>query len=409
MNKKRLLFKLFAVMAVAIIAAGCTPKKSETQNQTPLTDFQMDGTTIEKYIGNETSVVIPDSVTSIGDGAFNYSQLTSVIIPNSVTSIGNMAFHNSQLTSVTIPDSVTSIGQQAFHNNQLTSVTIGRNVTAIGMFAFSNNQLTSVTIPNSVTVIGDSAFSNNQLTSITIPNSVTTIGDNAFADNQLTSVTIPDSVTSIGSRVFAGNPMNDDSSFEILKVMYVNATSGLRGRAEPSVNSSVVRTFPHGQRLVVHERGESATIDGITDYWYKTYFGNDMWFFGGYLSESYPLDAPALHGRWHQKSDTVLQGHSCGMAFCYENFSNIYSFSAEGSYGKANPFFFEHDGKWSLDGNIITIQFKEYDMDAHDWAPDEITDTIQLITGNQNNISLIYQDGNLLELVRCDDPHARNW
>ena len=64
-----------------------------------------------------TSIVIPDSVTSIGSDVFyGCSSLTSVIIPDSVTSIGDDAFNScSRLTSVVIPDSVTSIGYWAFY------------------------------------------------------------------------------------------------------------------------------------------------------------------------------------------------------------------------------------------------------------------------------------------------------
>jgi hypothetical protein len=154
-----------------------------------------------------TSLIIPDSVTSIGDNAFYNNQLTSVTIGNSVTSIGTEAFASNQLTSVTIPDSVTSIGQSAFAYNQLTSVTIPNSVTSIGRSAFERNQLTSVTIPNGVTDIGADAFAYNQLTSVTIPNSVTTIGGGAFRNNQLTSVTIPNSVTAIYGLVFANNQL----------------------------------------------------------------------------------------------------------------------------------------------------------------------------------------------------------
>ena len=70
------------------------------------------------YLNNElvTDLVIPDSVTSIGDCAFpGCTGLTSVTIPDSVTSIGNNAFNDcTGLTSVTIPDSVTNIGEKAF-------------------------------------------------------------------------------------------------------------------------------------------------------------------------------------------------------------------------------------------------------------------------------------------------------
>ena len=127
-----------------------------------------------------TSVTIPNSVTSIGYGAFEKNQLTSVTIPNSVTSIGNSAFSSNHLTSVAIPDSVTSIENYAFYGNHLTSVAIPDSVTSIENYAFYGNKLTSVIIPNSVTSIGYGAFEKNQLTSVTIPDSVTSIGDSAF-------------------------------------------------------------------------------------------------------------------------------------------------------------------------------------------------------------------------------------
>ena len=153
-------------------------------------------------------LTIPNSVTSIGDGAFyDCSSLTSVTIPNSVTSIGADAFYScTSLTSVTIPNSVTSIDKYAFSGcESLTSITIPDSVTSIDDSAFKNcTSLTSVTIPNSVTSIGDSAFSScTSLTSVTIPNSVTSIGDRAFDDcTSLASVMIPNSVTSIGRYAF---------------------------------------------------------------------------------------------------------------------------------------------------------------------------------------------------------------
>ncbi len=63
------------------------------------------------------NTIIPDSVTSIGEGAFrDCSGLTSLVIPEGVKSIGRCAFEGcSGLTSLVIPESVTSIGNYAFY------------------------------------------------------------------------------------------------------------------------------------------------------------------------------------------------------------------------------------------------------------------------------------------------------
>ena len=157
-----------------------------------------------------TNVTIGNSVTSIGKRAFlGCASLTSVTIGNSVTSIGNYAFSCCEsLTSVTIPDSVTSIGHYAFAQcTSLTNITIPNSVTSIGEEAFGScTSLTSITIPNSVTRIEYCTFGGcTSLTSVTIGNSVTSIGVVAFENcESLTSITIPNSVTSIDVSAFSG-------------------------------------------------------------------------------------------------------------------------------------------------------------------------------------------------------------
>jgi hypothetical protein len=155
-----------------------------------------------------TSVTIPGSVTSIGDGAFYESSLTNATIKNGVTSIGDEAFYGTRLTSVTIPSSVTNIGNYAFaYCYSLTSVTIPDSVISMGVYAFYDcTSLTNATIGSGVTSIGEFAFEScYSLTKVTIGNGVTSIGEFAFEyDYGLTSVTIPGSVTSIGNGAFYG-------------------------------------------------------------------------------------------------------------------------------------------------------------------------------------------------------------
>lgn len=78
--------------------------------------FEITDGVLTKYLAyNEEVVVIPDTVTEIGSGAFAWkSSVTSVIIPNTVTKIGDEAFKECGLTSLTIPSSVTEIGSKAF-------------------------------------------------------------------------------------------------------------------------------------------------------------------------------------------------------------------------------------------------------------------------------------------------------
>ena len=167
-----------------------------------------------------TSVTIPNSVTYINDLAFSScSGLTSINVDANNSKYDSRENCNAIIETATntliagskstvIPNSVTSIGNHAFNScSGLTSITIPNSVTSIGDYAFSGcSGLTSVTIPNSVTSIEEGVFGNcSGLTSVTIPNSVTSIGGYAFGGcSGLTSVTIPNSVTSIGRAAFNG-------------------------------------------------------------------------------------------------------------------------------------------------------------------------------------------------------------
>lgn len=156
-----------------------------------------------------TSINIPSSVINIGESAFKCISLSSITVdsnnryyssengvlfnkakatlleyplgntrasysvPNSVTSISDGAFMSCRnITNVTIPDSVTSIGKNVFYNcTNLTNLTIGSGVTSIGMAAFEDcSGLTSVTV-NAITppTLGSYAFDNTNYCTIYVP------------------------------------------------------------------------------------------------------------------------------------------------------------------------------------------------------------------------------------------------
>ena len=172
---------------------------------TTITKSMLDEIRVQKHI---THVIIPESVTSIGEGAFSECKsLASVTIPDSVTSIDDSPFYGCKsLTTINIPYSITSIGIGAFAEcESLTTINIPESVTSIGKNAFVRcKSLTSVTIPDRVTSIGSWAFRFcSSLTTINIPERVTSIGKHTFLGcTSLTTIDIPESVSSISLYAF---------------------------------------------------------------------------------------------------------------------------------------------------------------------------------------------------------------
>ena len=201
------------------------------------------------FCSSLSEIVIPSSVTSIGDGAFSCCHsLSEIVIPSSVTSIGDHAFSGcDSLSEIVIPSGVTSIGNYAFSGcSSLKYISIPKSVIGLNgnpfvewkgkleclspnfvyeddilfnkdksrIISFRNQNVESYVIPSSVTSIGKGAFTGcYSLSEIVIPSSVTSIGDGAFSFcRSLSEIVIPSSVTSIGDWAFS----NCDSLSEIV-------------------------------------------------------------------------------------------------------------------------------------------------------------------------------------------------
>lgn len=225
-------------------------------------------TSVGEYLFNgESSIIsisLPNSLRSIGVGAFAYTDISVVTIPEGVTKIEPGTFaYCSELASVTLPDSLQEIGKNAFTSctgldnvilplglksvgaqafsscTAMQAVSIPNTVKTVGAYAFSGAGITranlfdsveqleegvfsscaslkSVRLPGSLTKIPDYFFSGcKSLKSLQIPDTVTEYGDYAFGRCGFTEFTVPAHITQMGSNVFQGCP--DLVSVEMLE------------------------------------------------------------------------------------------------------------------------------------------------------------------------------------------------
>ncbi|MDE7093471.1 MAG: leucine-rich repeat domain-containing protein, partial [Oscillospiraceae bacterium] len=116
--------------------------------------------------GSETEIVIPSEidglpVTSIASSAFWTCRIESIVIPDSVTTIGASAFSECTiLSSIEIPDSVINIGENAFENTPWLETKREENplVTVNGILIDGQSCSGDVVIPDGITSIGNYAF-----------------------------------------------------------------------------------------------------------------------------------------------------------------------------------------------------------------------------------------------------------
>lgn len=168
-------------------------------------------------------IIFKDGLLSIGQNAFgggtsftDKGVLSTIVLPNTLKTIGTVAFRFNSLEQVIIPDSVTSLQSgQNFSGNNLKYLKIGKGLEVISGQTFRANYLEYVEIPNNVVEISGGAFANNPIKKLSLGTGLTNIRGLAFANidpvhegnypcgvNYLKEVIIPQNVTTVEENVF---------------------------------------------------------------------------------------------------------------------------------------------------------------------------------------------------------------
>ena len=217
-----------------------------------------DATKIEPYAFSQIkgieSVLLNTTITSIGEHAFDNSEITDIFLNENITSIGEYAFANcknldsisipnnanvtisnnlfdgSHLNELVIPSKVVKYTRKAFANMSVDKITLpaastvfaldgnslltlnkdyllkvfGKedytlpsSVSSIEPYAFSGSEIKNVTLSENIFRIEEGTFYNSKLENITLPNSLIFIGENAFSKTNLTQLNIPANVSTI--------------------------------------------------------------------------------------------------------------------------------------------------------------------------------------------------------------------
>ena len=193
-----------------------------------------------------TSVIIPESVTDIGDDAFRDCTSLSILeLPDSDCKIGSAAFSGCKnIKKLEFPESLTSIGRNAFSGcTGLTSLEFPESQTSIGTDAFSGcTGLTSLEFPESWITIPNAFSGCTGLTSLEFPKSLTSIYGDAFSGcTGLTSLEFPESWITIPGAFSGCTGLTSLSFPESLTSIESSAFSGCTGLTSLSFPDSLTR------------------------------------------------------------------------------------------------------------------------------------------------------------------------
>jgi len=167
---------------------------------------------------------------------------------------------------------------------------------------------------------------------------------------------------------------------EIKKIKYVSLKGGINIYSKPSLDGTIVDTLLFGTRIIITENiSVEDTVDGNVDFWYNLF--SDKWVFGGFLSNSLPLEAPFILDRWEIKENPNIIWHFL------PNFTFV--------TGPANSGFVD-GGNWELSHDILILHYLfsfETDIDKIEEIKIEFIDS--------DNIFFVFPNGDIIHLVKC--------
>lgn len=187
------------------------------------------------FLDEDSLLLFPASLTSIGDRAFKsvqignvefmgggealnigvygfqFATITSITLPTYLQKVGSQAFSYSSIVTIVFEtgDTPTFIDEYAFYHATIQSCTLPTNLEAITRYMFAYATIyETLTIPDDVTAIGDYAFLYSQIVYVILTenSNLQSIGNNAFNATLLENLYIPSGVTTMGGSVFMGNP-----------------------------------------------------------------------------------------------------------------------------------------------------------------------------------------------------------
>ena len=311
--------KLIAVglMAAMFLTAGMVVSSAESKTAT-MTGDAKNLQTFNGYSGPGGDVVIPEGTTTIGQYFFTWHEqdypsdpIINVVLPDSVTSIDERAFEKClSLESVTLGNSVRLLGRCVFVDcSSLKRINIPSSLIKIPQYAFARcTSLPSITLPDSITEIEYHAFDSckslsnikfgnslifirensfyhcTALTSVVLPNSLTTIEFSAFEGcSELTTITIPESVTFIGEDVFKGCDSLMDIYFTGSKDKWDKLAKNLTLNSYTTVHCATDLKILTQPSNVTTRPGSSVSFtvkaqgDGLKYQWYYMKAGAASW------------------------------------------------------------------------------------------------------------------------------------